>query len=258
MTRLAALAPILALALLATACGRNGGVDRLAAGETGRVAEVRSGDALTLDTGLVVRLAGVEAPKDNDPYAAEARTALRRLVDGRRVRLLYGGARRDSYGRALAQVKRASGEGWIQGELLRAGAVRERTWADNRALAPEMLEDEAWARNRKKGLWALPAYKVLVPWETANASGFQIVEGRVRRIGQGAAGPSLDFAEDPGPGFTAQIPSATLAAFKTAGKAPEQLRGRLVRVRGPIRPGYDGPAMALDHPEQVELLKEKD
>ena len=251
-------APALALLVLLAACGRAPGLDRLASGETGRVAEIRSGDALVLDNGLAVRLAGVEAPKDDAPYAAEARNALRRLVDGRTVRLLYGGARRDRYGRALAQVKLSQGGAWVEEALLRAGVVRARTWADNRAMSGELLEAEAWARNRKKGLWALPAYKVLVPWETANAFGFQVVEGRVRRTGQTAAGPSLDFADDPGRGFSAEISSAALASFKTAGKAPDQLRGRLLRIRGPIRSGYDGSVMALDHPEQVEFLKEKD
>ncbi len=258
MSRAALLAPICALVLLLAGCGQASGLDGLAPGETGRVADIRSGDTLVLDSGLTIRLAGVEAPKGGDPYAAEARTALRRLVDGRMVRLLYGGARRDAYGRALAQLKLAHGGLWVQGALLRAGAVRMRTWADNRAMAGVMLEDEAWARNRKKGLWALPVYKVLVPWETGPVFGFQIVEGRVRRTGPTADGSSLDFAEDPGQGFTAEIPTAAVAAFKTAGKAPDQLHGRLVRVRGPIRPGYDGPVMRLDHPEQVELLIEKD
>ncbi len=256
MSRLAA--PALALLVLLAACGRSPGLDRLASGETGRVAEIRSGDALVLDNGLAVRLAGVEAPKDDAPYAAEARDALRKLVDGRTVRLLYGGARRDRYGRALAQVKLSRGGAWVEEDLLRTGAVRARTWADNRAMAGEMLEAEAWARNRKKGLWALPAYKVLVPWETANAFGFQIVEGRVRRTGQTAEGPSLDFSDDPGRGFTAEISAAAVASFKTAGKAPDQLRGLLLRVRGPISSGYDGPVMRLDHPEQIEILKQKD
>ncbi len=255
MTRAAPI--ILALTLLA-ACSRAPELDRLAAGESGRVAEVRSGDALALDSGLVVRLAGVEAPKGEQPYAAEARAALVRLVDGRSVQLLYGGARRDTYGRALAQVKLTSGGQWLQRALLRAGAVRERTWPDNRALAVQMQEDEAYARNRRPGPWKLDAYRALLPGETRAAEGFTLVEGRVRRIDLGARSPALDFADRPGNGFEAEIADQAAGDFKTAGKTPEQLRGRLVRIRGPIRYGPDGPLMRLDHPEQVELLKEKD
>lgn len=238
---------LLVLALFAlAACGRDPGLSSLAPGEEGRVADVRSGDTFTLDSGLEVRLAGVEAPKGGDPYADEARAALVRLVDGRVVRLLYGGARRDRYQRALAQVTRKTSGVWVQKALLRAGAVRARTWADNRALAAPMLEAEAYARNRKLGLWALPEYRVLIPREAVAAYGFQIVEGRVRRVDSG----TLTFDA----GFEAEIAEAALPDFKTAGKAPDQLRGRLVRVRGPIRGG----TLSLDHPEQVELLKERD
>jgi endonuclease YncB( thermonuclease family) len=237
----------LALILLAlAACGRDPGLSGLAPGEEGRVADVRSGDTFTLDSGLEVRLAGVEAPKGDQPYAYEARAALLALADGRSVRLLYGGARRNRYDRALAQVTRKSGGLWVQKTLLRAGAVRMRTWADNRAMAGPMLEAEAYARNRKLGLWALPEYRVLIPPEAADAYGFQIVEGRVRRVGP----DRLEFDA----GFEAEIADQALDDFKTAAKAPDQLRGRLVRVRGPIRGGV----LKLDHPEQVELLKERD
>ena len=123
-------------------------------------------------------------------------------------------------------------------------------------MAGALLEAEAYARNRRVGLWKLAAYRVLLPGETFRAEGFQIVEGRVRRLGQGAA-TRLEFGEA-GAGFAAEIPAAALKDFKTAGKAPEQLRGRHLRVRGWLRYGDRGPWMALDHPEQVELLKEAD
>jgi endonuclease YncB( thermonuclease family) len=242
-------AAALILALVLAACGQAPGLERLAAGEVGKVAEVRSGDTLVLDGGLAVRLAGVEAPKGKQPYSAEAQAALWTLVYGRKVQLLYGGARRDRYQRALAQVKLKDG-GWLERELLRAGAVRVRTWSDNRAMAGPMLEAEAYARNRKLGLWALPAYQVLLPREGANADGFQIVEGRPRRV-SGGDDVMLDFDN----GFSAEIGARALGDFRTAGKAPQQLIGRLLRVRGPIRYGSGGLAMRLDHPEQIELLK---
>jgi endonuclease YncB( thermonuclease family) len=241
----------LALLVLLAACGQAPGLDRLAMGEQGRVAEVRAGDTLVLDSGLVVRLAGVEAPKGEQPYAAEALAALKRLADGRSVQLLYGGARRDAYGRALAHVKLSGGGQWLEQALLRAGDVRARTWADNRAMAAELYEAEAYARNRQIGLWKLEPYRVLVPAETRSADGFQIVEGRVRRTEPDQA---LEFDD----GFTASIDAKAAAEFGTAGKPPEKLRGRLVRVRGWMRWGDGGPQIRLDHPEQIEVLKEKD
>ena len=245
---------LVALAGLA-ACGRAPGLDRLAPGEQGRVADVRTGDSLALDSGLEVRLAGVEAPKGAEPYAAQSLQALRALADGRRVQLLYGGARRDRYGRALAQVQLKRGGGWVEQVLLKQGAVRMRTWADNRAMAAPMLEAEAYARNRKLGLWALPAYRVLLPGEASGAQGFAVVEARVRALG-GAEPSRLELTSQTGTGLAAVIDPKAAQDFKTAGKAPEQLRGRHLRLRGYIR-GYQR-VLELDHPEQVEWLKEAD
>ncbi len=226
-----------------------------AAGETGRVTEVRSGDSFVLDNGLQVRLAGVEAPWGNAPFAVQARTALAELILDKKVQLLYGGARRNRYDRALAQVKLTAGGTWVQGVLLRQGDVRERTWADNRAMASAMLEDEAHARNRGLGLWAMKDYRVLVPSETEGQPGFQIVEGRVLGTEATYGGLALQFQRGSGDRFSAVVDVKALGDFRTAGKAPDALAGKLVRLRGPIRYSPDGPVMRLDHPEQVESLK---
>ena len=243
------------LMLLLAGCGQ-GGLERLAPGETGKVTSVHSGDSFTLDNGLEVRLAGVEAPRGDAPYADEARTALTLLVVGRPVQLLYGGVRRDRYGRALAQVKLVNGGDWVEGVMLKRGEARARTWADNRAMAKTMLENEAYARNRGLGLWALKDYRVLVPRETESPSGFQIVEGRVLGSGPGeGGGQTLSFLKGSGDRFTAEIDAKALGDFRTAGKAADDLVGKLIRLRGLIRYGPDGPVMRLDHPEQVERLK---
>ena len=248
---------LIAVAMLA-GCGQ-GGLERLARGETGKVVSVHSGDSFTLDSGLEVRLAGVETARGDAPFADQARTALTLLAVGRKVQLLYGGARRDRYGRALAQVKLVDNGQWVEGEMLRKGEARARTWADNRAMARPMLEDEAYARNRKLGLWALKDYRVLTPPETIGQQGFQIVEGRVLGTGAAAdgAGIALEFQRGAGQRFTAEIDAKALADFRTVGEDPDKLAGKLVRVRGPIRYGQIGPTMKLDHPEQVELLKER-
>ena len=51
---------------------------------------------------------------------------------------------------------------------------------------------------------------------------------------------------------TIPIPAYAVRDFEAAGKAPADLAGRLVRLRGAIR---RGPSMRLDHPEMVELLE---
>ncbi len=122
-------------------------------------------------------------------------------------------------------------------------------------MAGKMLEDEAYARNRGLGLWALKDYRVLAPPETETRTGFQIVEGRVLGLGAAETGEALQFQRGSGDRFSALVDAKALGDFATAGKAPEKLIGKLVRVRGPIRYGPDGPVMRLDHPEQLELLK---
>jgi len=241
-------------ALLALAACSDGGaaLDRLSLGERGKVVGVQSGGVLTLDNGLVVRLAGVEVPFPDQPGGVAAQVDLAKQVNGRVVELLYGGLRRDSQGRALAQVRLADNRAWVQGMMLRDGMARVRTWADNRGMAQPMLNDEAQARLAKAGLWGQGVFRVLVPSEvTRDADGFQIVEGSVRAVTPTRQGVYLDF-EDDKRGFAALVDDKALADFAALGEPVQGLSGRLLRVRGVV--GWNR-AMAIDHPEQVELLK---
>ena len=244
---------MLAATLTLSGCGEGRALDRLAAGEHGRVAQVRSGDVVVLDTGLVVRLAGLQTPHEGDPGADEATAALAGLVQGKAVQLYYGGARRDPFGRALAQV-RITGGGWAQGEMLRAGEAEVRTFADNRAMARAMLGDEARARIARRGLWRPGgAYQVRLPGEVdRSTTGFQLVEGRVSKVTDAGQGVYLDF-EGAG-GFAAQIPRAAVLDLGQAGLAPTRLATRVVRLRGVV--GWDG-VMRIDHPEQIEVVDSK-
>ena len=242
---------VLVLASL-TLAGCGPGPDGLAAGPTGVVAEVRAGDAVVLKGGQVVRLAGVDAPKGDEPFAVQARADLERRVLGRQVQLMFGGARQDAYGRTLAHLKLIRGGGWVEQQLLQAGDVRVHSYADNRALARPMLDEEARARIARRGLWSLPLYQVRLPSEAAaDPAGFQLVEGRVTAISDGPSGLRLDLDGWIG----AEIPRRIEAGFAASPVAPVELQGRLVRVRGLVRPGPDEPVLRLDHPEQIEVLK---
>lgn len=235
------------------ACGDQGTLEGLAPGKSGRVTGVIAGDSLEIDGGEVVRLAGVEAPRPDQPYGEEAAQALARLVDGQRVDLLHGGARRDPFGRTVAHVRLDRGRTWVQGAMLEAGALRVRTFADNRALAREMLGREAKARAARRGLWALDVYQIRLPNELeAQGRGLVILEGRVERVGRGGGGQLyLDFSRDWRDGVSAEIVRAALGDFRSAGLDPLDLQGRLVRVRGALR----GRTLLIDHPEQVERLR---
>lgn len=75
-----------------------------------RVKWVPDGDTLHLEDGRSVRLMGIDAPemgRDGSPdqyFAREARDYLRRLVEGRPLRLETDGQGPDRYGRVLAAV----------------------------------------------------------------------------------------------------------------------------------------------------------
>jgi len=204
---------------------------------------------LRLDDGREVRLAGVDAP------AAEARALADRLVKGRRVALLQGGASADPYGRPLVQVRTLGERRWLQGALVEAGQARVRTTAESAALAPELLEREARARARKRGLWGDSAYRVRIPEEAAGG-GFMIVEGRVLRAERRADSLFLDFEAGP-EGFSVRIPRRRLADFEAAGLEGAALEGRLLRVRGVVRATRFGPTLLVDHPEQIERVRDR-
>lgn len=237
-------------ALTLAGCGDDG-LGRLASIGHGRVIEVRSGDVLVLDDGAVVRLAGIEAPYGSAPGAQEARTALDGLALGKSVELLSGGGLTDPSGRKTAHLRRTEGRLWLQGAMLDAGMAQVRTFADNRALAADLLEREAKARAARRGLWADGRLKVWLPQEVSPAQrGFAVVEGRVgrvRRIGQGF---DLDLLEA-GRVVSGEVPAAAVDAFNRAGRSPPELAGKLIRIRGLLRPGGQ---IWLDHPEAVEVV----
>ena len=256
------------LPLLLAAAPPAGALDGLTRGGEGVVAEVIDGDTVALESGEQVRLTGIQAPKlplgrrnfAKWPLADEAKAALEKLALGQPVTAWHGGARRDRHGRVLAHLVTARGD-WLQGRMLEAGLARVYTFEDNRAKAREMLALESEARAARQGLWAHPFYRVREAdelarsdWERALDS-FVIVEGRVLQVGETRERTYLNFGEDWKADFTASVASGDRALFRRSGFDLGALEGAHVRVRGWLRP-YNGPALELTHPEQIEILKE--
>jgi endonuclease YncB( thermonuclease family) len=243
-----------ALSLLLAGCGPDAALDGLADGGASRVVSITAGDAVVLQDGRKIALAGVVAPAAGEPYGAEATRALRDLATGREVRLL-----RDGAADGPLHLRDAASRAWLQQSLLEQGAVRVRTGFDDRAMAREMLQAEARARQAGRGLWALPAYQVRLPGEVVagRAEGFQVVEGRVVRAAETAGRLYLEFGREWRGGFSTETQLAALPRFESAGLDLRALEGRLVRVRGEVRPTAFGPRLRLDHPEQLERLSER-
>ncbi|WP_291391920.1 thermonuclease family protein [Devosia sp.] len=236
-------------------------------GPRGVVASVRDGDTVVLDTGMVVRLIGTQAPKlglgregfSAWPLADEARLALERLVLGKPVRVRHGGARTDRHGRTLGQVfLTGQPETWVQQQMIAAGWARVYSFPDNRACVPQLLAAETQARLNKLGIWADPYYLVRRadrPDDFAGRPGYyELVEGRVLKADRAQGRVYLNFGRSWKQDFTAVIDRAALGLFARDGYDAEQLEGALVRIRGWMDE-IDGPRVEITHPEQIEVLR---
>lgn len=155
--RLVWVAPLLALALSPTAAHA-----QVAAGPA-YVTRVLEADVLYAEVGgrlETVRYLGVNAPRIEHPgrgpeiYAAAAREANRRLVEGKWIRLVFEAEPRDRFGRLLAYV-------WVDDLFVNAALVH-RGWVEAAATTTvtpygeylRMLE--ASARQSARGLWRDP------------------------------------------------------------------------------------------------------
>ena len=247
-------------AVTASAC------EGLRQGPRGAVASVTDGDTVVLDSGLVIRLIGTQAPKlplgrdgfETWPLAEEAKDALEALVLGREVQLRYGGERIDRHGRALGHLfVDGADSGWVQGEMVGLGMARVYSFPDNRACLAELMAAEGRARAMKLGIWSDPYYTVRRadrPDALAPLAGrYELIEGRVLLADEAGGRVYLNFGRYWKEDFTAVIEAGALRMFADLGFDPTQLDGALVRVRGWVDE-RDGPRIEVTHPEQIEVL----
>jgi micrococcal nuclease len=104
-----------------------------------------------------VRYIGVDTPETVDPdepvqcFGPQASEFNHRLVEGRRVTLVFGVERRDKYGRLLAYVY--LGKRLVNAALVRRGLARSLTIPPNDRLAGVFTRLEARAGRAARGLW---------------------------------------------------------------------------------------------------------
>lgn len=224
------------------------------------VAEVTDGDTLILSDKVTVRLVGIQAPKlpldrpnfKEWPLAREARRALEEMTLGRTLTLHPASRPTDRWGRTLAHLERDDGL-WVQGEMLRLGWARVYTFADNRALAGDMLALERTARAARRGIWGHPYYSIVTPERAGRVvNTFQLVEGTVVDAADVKGRVYLNFGADWKTDFTVLVPAKVRRALAKQGMDPAALEGRAIRVRGWLK-DYNGPMIEMTHPEQLEL-----
>lgn len=219
-----ALAFVLVAATLA-ACGPK--LDGLEKGETGKAAEVRDGDTLVMADGLVVHLAGVEAPRGDQPRAKEARAALEKLVVHRDVQLAYGGQKRVRDAAVAHVFARTEGGRWVwvQQALLLAGDTRVHTRRENVARLAEMRTAEEAARKVRRGLWADPYFAV----KPASA----LAKGEADIAADPVCAAEREALEAARSARTAEVTGAPKAAAATQAKDADPAEGE--RPRRPRR-----------------------
>jgi len=172
-TRALAFTALLASAAAASGCGeREEGweVRRFASGDANyeavrseligpcNVVQVMDGDTLDVHCRSLsdqVRLLRIDTPEAGQPGHAEARDALRRLVEGREVYLLFeeqGVRQRGNYGRLLAYVY--ADQTNVNVEMVRLGWSTFWTEFGEGRFAEPFRAAEDQARSKGRGLWA--------------------------------------------------------------------------------------------------------
>ena len=158
------LAALLAAALL-NANDEGGGPP--AAGPEGRMAQAQvtrviDGDTIEVRIGGgedEVRYIGIDTPETVKPgtpvqcFGPQASSENHRLVDGRRVRLVFDRERRDVYGRLLAYVY--TGGDFVNARLVRDGYARTLTISPNTAHAGLFHRLAQDAGRTGRGLWGV-------------------------------------------------------------------------------------------------------
>jgi endonuclease YncB( thermonuclease family) len=128
----------------------------------GTVVAVKDGDTLVIlgtdNIQRTVRLTEIDTPERKQPYGTQAKKALSDLAFGKPVRVETSGE--DRYGRILGRI--FVGKLDVNAELVRRGVA----WVYRRySKDPRLLELEAEARQKGRGLWGLPEAERVPPWE---------------------------------------------------------------------------------------------
>jgi micrococcal nuclease len=257
----------IAVLIAVGACGQAAAMELpagLAATERGRVASVLDGGTFTLADGRTIRLAALDVPRGGTPGERQSRRqtvtvaaqdVLSSLLGTGEVTFAAIARGPDRYGRVLAQVADAQGC-WVQAELVARGYGRVMIFADEGEGLRPLLTLEAEARKARRGLWALPEFRVITADEAArHLDSFQLVEGRVRSVERKSGRTFLNFGDDWRSDFTVSIAAKPRRQLATEGLDPAELQGKMLRVRGWIK-SRNGPLIEIAGPEQIEVVAE--
>ena len=211
---------------------------------------------MLLSDGQHLRLIGVDTPElahhgaPAQALAIEARDRLRQLLAQHQntLNLRYDNERHDHYGRLLAHaflVDGSSIEAWLQEQGL--GTVLVVPPNDWNTACYQSTEQQA--RQQQRGIWALPAYRVVETTQLAPADDeFHLIAGQVRHIGDSLNAVWLDLAG----GVALRIDRDDLPNFRAW--RPQDLLGKRVLARGWLHRDKAGLHMSVRHPAALQVL----
>lgn len=134
----------------------------MAATIEGRVVGITDGDTFTLLTPdlrqIKVRVAEIDAPERGQPYASRSRQRLADLIFHKEVTVDVQVV--DRYNRPVGRPM--VGDMDVTVEMIRSGAAWVyRSYSDD----AELYELERTAKAERRGLWSLPAFERVSPWD---------------------------------------------------------------------------------------------
>ena len=226
-----------------------------------RVAHVYDGDTVKLSSGQKVRLLGVDSTETgkgseaDEPFSQEAGEKVREWIEGKPVKLVRGGERKDPFGRHLAFVETSDGRD-VGAMLLELGLALVYVHPAAMDRLEDYLQMEDEARKKGVGIWSRPDVRVVAHDRAAgHTGGYRIVRGRVVKTSITRKRVYLNFGEDWKRDFTVTIPNRDLKRFRQVEIDLRKYQGRLVEVRGRIH-DHSGPSIQVSHPLAIRIIEE--
>ncbi len=216
---------------------------------------VYDGDTVKLKDGRKLRFIGINSPEigydgePSEPLANEARQALIDVLSGnKRLALRYGVERKDRYGRLLAHAFLPDQRS-LQQLLLEQGLAASVAVGRNLSNVDCYLAAER--RAGKQGIWSLPRFQGLAATALpAGIKGFQVIQGKVVRVGQSRKSYWLNFAGK----VAARIDKSDLAVFEGRLELPE-LQGKTIKLRGWLYRYKGQTQLRVYHPGVIQVLE---
>ena len=200
-----------------------------------------------------MRLVGINAPemasetRAADPYAVQARDALKNMVLNRSVDVVPGAEPRDRYGRILGSVYLESGID-VQRKMLERGLAVTVAVPPNVGHVESYLAAETKARIRGNGLWQ-DDRPYLYTWPAVDRGkpGFQIAHLDLSGMRETQSNVYLDTASQ----FAVQIPKKRWQEFAFQERLRE-IGTTGIRARGWVVKRDQKFFMIVGHPSMLE------